>query len=389
MKNSIRLALAVCIAVSAFGASHPPKLGRSAAQPRQFPAPALRESIEGAAVVQRLPKLDAFEIDALKRANANDGRLEIGVVRTFENAVAVAPAAALSGPVQWRGKVAVEGGYRLRAKLTEIDLAPDTILWVYGASGEAIGFDPGSAFEGTLWTPTVEGSEITIEVRSSRHVAFRIAAVADIRPEWEVTTTGTECFRDLACHSEYGVQDSATAIASYTFISGSSVGACSGGLIIDAAETFQPYFLTARHCVSTATEAATVEAVWDYRAASCNALPPSRASRPKTVGATLLATSAMSDVTLLKLSSVPGTRYWLGWSADVLPAGTPVHRVSHPQAGPQKFTRGTVDTSFVGCSSSPRPGYVYQSLTTGGTTGGSSGAPLLWDEGFIVGQLRS
>ena len=389
MKRAIVVVIALLLCVPALAGPNAvaPKFGTSSAQPRQFAQPPLRQAASAAAVIERLPKLEPFEIQAMKRANANGGAMSVGVVRALTHELQVRPGVSVMStqPWQWRGAVAVDGGYELRAKLTGVDLPADAVLWVYGKDGQAVGFDASTAYEGTIWTPTIEGDSITVEVSASRPGSFNIAAVAELRPEWEVTTTATECFRDVACQSS--AADFATAIAQYNFVSGGSVYVCSGGLIIDAAETFTPYFLTANHCISTASEAASVDAAWDYRAASCNALPPSRASRPKSLGASLMVTSADSDVTLLRLTSVPGSRVWLGWDPDVLPAGTQLFRISHPNGGPQVYSTTMVETVISACSARPRGRYIYETKTLGGITGGSSGAPAIYGDGYIVGQL--
>ena len=44
--------------------------------------------------------------------------------------------------------------------------------------------------------------------------------------------------------------------------------ACSGTLLNDTGETFEPYILTARHCINTAAAAASVSARWFYQTRS-------------------------------------------------------------------------------------------------------------------------
>jgi hypothetical protein len=392
MKKAFSVVILMLLALPAFAETQSvaARRGVSSAQPRQFAQPPLRQASSAATVLQRLPKLEAYEVASLKYANGSGGAMRIGVVRSLEHEIAVRPSpgvtAASTEPWTWRGAIAVDGGYGLRAQLTGVDLPAEAELWVYGTDGVAIGFDASAAFEGTIWTPTVEGDAITIEVRSPRAGSFAIAAIADLRPEGEVSANATECFKDVACQSST-FTDSATAIGQYSFISGGSAFVCSGGLILDVGETFAPYFLTAHHCVSTASEAASLDVAWDYRAASCNATPPTRASRPKTLGASLLATSANSDVTLLRLSSVPGSRFWLGWATSPVPAGSTLYRVSHPNGGPQVFSTTVAETLLGACTELPRPRFLYETRTVGSVAGGSSGAPVIYSNGQIVGQL--
>ena len=374
--------------------------GTSAAQARDFGRPALVGAKAGLPALATLGPLSEGDYESLRQWNETaKGPMRVGVIRPLEQAAfAVAQRGTRTavqsdtGVWRWSGRVNVEEGEQLRLKLTGVN-APGATFWVYGNDGEAIGFDASNAVDGVLWTPSVFSGSIYLEVQAAldANVKFSVDAVADIRPEAEVVTQGTECFRDLSCMNSTDLTNLSSGIARYQFPAEQAgfVSLCTGGLIIDRGETFTPYFLTANHCVDNATDAAAVEAFWDYRRTSCGGTAPTLSTRPRSNGAQLVATSDQSDVTLLRLNNVPGSRVFFGWDADAnaVPAGTILSRIAHPAGQVANFTQERVDTTSFTCSGRPRGRYIYSQLTLGGTAGGSSGSPVWKEGGVIVGQL--
>src|SRR4051812_11481171 len=90
-----------------------------------------------------------------------------------------------------------------------------------------------------------------------------------------------------------------------TYAKGIGLYVCSGGLIHDKKEA-NNLFVTANHCISTQAPASTAEVLWDYVNRSSGTNHAKRRGR-LSWGATLLVTSATSDVTLLRVT-YPGTR---------------------------------------------------------------------------------
>jgi hypothetical protein len=359
---------------------------------RRAAAPPLRA--EGRpAVVLTTSGANGSDLAALRAANASgEGPAELGIVREVNacigscGAAAANTAARAAGRVQARGSVVVEGASRVRLRLDGFDVPAGTRMWIYGAAGDAIAFDGSLAHAGQLWTPSVAGNTATLELDAPGEAAFRIGAVADIRPYGEVVANGSECVSDLSCHAIPNGLD--RAIAFYHFVAGTRIFGCSGGLVNNVAHDGTPYFLSANHCVKTELSASSVEAFWDYRSASCGGVAPTLESLPKSNGATMLVTSGTSDVTLLRLNAVPPNRTFLGWDTRPLADGTPLFHISHPLGVPQRYSTSTVVHSGAACSSSPRPAYLYSTPLVGATDVGSSGAPVLSGDGYIVGQLK-
>jgi len=309
----------------------------------------------------------------------------------------------------WGGKVSVEGAYRLRLHLRQLDLPDGTRFWVYSEGEEAVGpFGLELAGEdGGMWTPSVSGPSIHLEVAlplnsSNGASRFEIDEVLEIFPLDETGAPvfdqtfqpqSTSCLVDAQCvdSSTFGVIDLVQqAISHLQYVKNSNSYICTGGLLSDTDDkSVIPYLLTANHCFSSQSVASTLEAFWDFYASSCLGPWPSLGSLPRSSGATLLGTGATSDFTLVRLQNMPSNRVLLGWNANASAIGslTPLYRVSHPLGWAQAYSDSLVSTASSTCSSWPRPRFIYQYPINGGTFGGSSGSPVLMDGGYTVGQL--
>lgn len=351
--------------------------------------PPLRASAKtAAAVVVKTTGAHANDIAALRAANATgDGTLKMGVVREVDP-VEIASAQS-DGPFRWRGAVQVANAKRVRVRLDDVVLPRGTRLWVYPASGPAVEVSASLVYNGRLWTPSVAGDVVTIEIDAPRAASFRIGAVIDARTAAEVAPDAAECIVDISCHADAIDANLGRAYAQYEAVSGTHLVGCTGALVNNVREDGTPYFLTARHCIRNAQEASTIDAVWDYRSASCNEATPPRLSFARTIGATFLASDPLTDATLVQLSSVPANRTFLGWDSRPLENGATLVHISHPGGTGQRYSRSVVDTSANICSTSPRPSYVYSRPILGAIDVGSSGAPVMTGEGLVVGQLKA
>jgi len=330
-----------------------------------------------------------------------------------------------AGSTVWGASVEVAGSHRLRLHLDGVDLPAGTRMWVYGVDGEAVAFGPDLGHEGSLWTPSVYGPEIRLEVELPRAALagaaergfvvdqvveiFRLGA--DLAPLFEPSPlpkgVNTSCLIDVTCVTPgtFSVVDLAErAIAHIQFVDGVFLGLCSGGLLNVAAGApagTEPGFLTANHCFDSQAAASTLEAFWDYKTQTCDGAAPALGTLPRTNGSQLLVSNPISDFTFLGLA-LPANRVLLGWNAEnqVLPAGTETHRLSHPVPEsdilPQQYTRNRTlaaaeilrcGTDGEGRATDNLSRFIHSVFLEGGTFGGSSGAPLILDNGQVVGQL--
>lgn len=364
-----------------------------------------RERREPARIGFARPLTEALQVDLA--AGAPDPSLRAGEAVAHAGGLLARTAA---GELVWGARIEVADAHRLRLHLTEVALPAGTQMWVYGGENEmiAFGLELLSEEEQSIWTPSVGGGAIHLEVRvpggfEGAAGSFLVAEVAEIfrldgegRPLVGVTPAPSHdlsCLVDAQCIGPGTfdvIEPVQRAIAHLQFMVGSAVGICTGGLLNDSVPaTTIPFLQTANHCLSTQTVASSVEAFWDYFTPTCGGNFPNLGSLPRSTGSKLLATGQSSDFTLLQLNSIPPNRVLLGWNGDPLavPHNTGLHRIHHPLGFAQAYSRSAVTTTSPTCSALPRPNFLYQNTTQGGNQPGSSGAPVILPGGQMVGQL--
>ena len=261
----------------------------------------------------------------------------------------------------------------------------NALPWLPSADLNAIGNAP-------VWLPSVEGDTLTVQITLSsaedvEALSFTVTSVAH-RFASIVPQADPECdgHVDLACVESSIVHDIADAVGQMTFEDDGSSYVCTGTLLNagDTPDVFEPYFMTANHCVGTDTVAATVEVAWFWQRAICNGFTIDPRWTSSSGGTDLLATSPAQDSTLLQFKErLPGGLSYAGWSTEKVRNDTSMFSVHHPNAFVAQYAEGRVQRTV---TVNVDGNIVYDAIETdwsrGLTEGGSSGAGL-----FKGGQL--
>lgn len=368
----------------------------------------------------KLPALDVAKLAAEDQISDNKvGRYRYGVVTELSPAQRIDSqkgewTSGADGKLHWQAEIFAKGATTTEVVLKPFRLSAGAKLTVRDASG-AVVWGPFDAQENnparTLPLPIVAGERLTLELSvpaeekeqveltvHSVTQGYRALSIVD----GKVTAKAGGCNVDIVCPAGDPFREQARAVALLT-VDG---GFCTGSLMNTTAGDRAPIMLTARHCQITAANVTSVTAYYTYQSSTCRALSsgtissPSFAGTPNQRGATLLASAARSDFTLMRLNgNVPSAAdpYWLGWDRrDVAPASAAV--IHHPQGEEKRIAienNPTVISTVARPISGPNP-FTLQAGTAleilnwdvGTTEGGSSGSALLnRDTRRVVGTL--
>lgn len=277
----------------------------------------------------------------------------------------------------------------------------------------------------TYWGPVIEKAEATIEIElpsgtSTSDVNVSIPSVSHMfmtsreanSYSTQATYTGDAnrsltCQVDVTCTAPLPAGSDATAYL--VFNKNGFSYSCSGTLLNDNINSSTPYLLTANHCISSQTVAATLYTEFKYRSTTCNDGATGTYFNTLTTGSTLLYTAYNTDSTLVRLAATPGggtSVLYAGWDATTIPATTTtIHSIHHPKSDQQRLSRGSVVSYAVRDAVDPNGFYssilnpsvtsinsniLEVRLTNGLTESGSSGSGLFKGTDAnpqVIGQL--
>ena len=217
-------------------------------------------------------------------------------------------------------------------------------------------------------------------------------AYRDLNEMIEQNSLGEE-FIDVNCGEGIKWQLEKHAVFLFTFIEDRNSYLCTGALINNVNNDGTPYALTANHCISSPIVAKTLTAYLNHETEGCGLMAKTRNTLN---GATLVATGANSDFSLLRLESVPPANfqpYYAGWNLEEnATRGTGIHQ---PNGILKKISLSyNQPTTFLDDIYWDEGGYSPASthweifFDKGATAGGSSGSPLFDQNGLIIGQLH-
>lgn len=313
------------------------------------------------------------------------------------------------GFAEWRFELVSPAAKTLDFHFSKLRLPDGASLTIRGEGKENLRYITAEQLSGeSYWSPYVIGEKATLELRvpkAQRHrAALELASVTHgYRGLFETADSSQKsgsCNVDVACSEGNGWQDQMSSVGHYTFSSGGSSYVCTGTLLANTGNTTTPYFLTANHCLSTQAAASSVVVYWNYQNPQCRAPGSSASGTPISKstfsshtqsGATLRATYAPSDMTLLELSTnVPtaASPFFSGWSRSTT-APTSARGIHHPAGHEKRFSidRDALTVSAYGGGSGTTHWRVGN-WESGTTEGGSSGSGLWNQDGLLIGQLH-
>jgi lysyl endopeptidase len=245
------------------------------------------------------------------------------------------------------------------------------------------------SLDGDVWTPTVFGERLRLEVRlpagaGADSLPFTVDRLQHLYVDPLAKASGS-CLNDVTCHPEWAQE--ARAVGGLGIVRQDSLY-CTGQLLNTVAGDKTPYFLTANHCLSSQREARTAEVFWLFQTTACGGPPPSLSEVPTSSGATMVATGTASDFTLLMLEgTVPRNLFWAGWTAAPVPNGTASAGIHHPAGEFKRISFG--DRAHNPVCGGTNANHVRINWTDGITLAGSSGSGLFRDDTHqLYGQLH-
>jgi|GEM_PF-2216189 len=357
--------------------------------------------------LEPLTDTDIAEADrraAEKYADVSPGPQRLGLNRTIEpglrSTLNHSTFQSESGDEKtiWTLAIRSPGAYRIRLHLSNFDVGEGSAVAYADSDAGLIIRGPysgrGPERDGDFWTASLPGDEVFLEITGENEPRFEIAELThfDRRPDGSDQVARDDgpplldCHLDVNCYSSevHEVVKNATGLMSFN--DGYS---CTGTLLTDLdGETAVPYFITARHCLSTQAEVDTLEVTWGYETDFCEddgGMVPNPGTLPTSVGGTLVRTDAENDMTFIRLHSVPAGVTFAGWTTAT---GAGQYGVHHPKGSWKRVVfLEDVGVCPLSCWCRDATDYDYYDRVDGLTQKGSSGSGVFTSEGKLAGQL--
>ncbi|MGC8738101.1 MAG: trypsin-like peptidase domain-containing protein [Candidatus Hydrogenedens sp.] len=362
-----------------------------------------------------LPKEKLLEEEKSASATLEKGVFRIGIVQSLSKSIEVTGLTSSEGFWQvlpdasllWMMDIYYPESLGVRVRIEPVMENPvsDALFWVVDAKKTTEGiWGPFSLQEIKKidgWLPTCFTDRITVVCwvpadKSVEDVVFKIKEVIGIYQDpMSLLAKAGSCNLDVTCYPDW--YDTSKGIIGLGIVGTPYALFCTGTLINDNDPCTQiPYVLTANHCVNSQTGTRggdSLEFYWFYQTATCNGVPPSLSTVPRTTGgadylAGMSGTASYgggNDFTLLRMRNNPPVgAVYVGWTTMVPALGTSVTDVHHPSGSYKRISFGSktnIDNPF--------SNFFHEVQWSQGTTEpGSSGSPLmLTSTQQIIGQL--
>jgi len=310
----------------------------------------------------------------------------------------------------WRHKVISKDAKTINLGFSKFLMPQGGKLFLIGKDKNSImgPFTPADNEDhGQLWTPVVEGDEITIEIQIPISQIPKLDILLEhvnhdfinILKSGESGSSGS-CNVDVVCGAADGFpiidtkRNIINSVGAYTL---NGTEQCSGVLINNGRNDCMPYFLTANHCEVSNSNAASVVVYWNYENSVCRKPETVESGRDGdgeltqfTTGSSFISGYAPSDFTLLLLDDdvlADFSPYFAGWNVgrELPDSSVCVH---HPNIEEKRISFDH-DPNIISVDSNQDTFVRVESWELGTTERGSSGAPLFNSADEVIGLLNS
>lgn len=246
-----------------------------------------------------------------------------------------------------------------------------------------------------LWSPVIMSDDVIIELRvpasKLSELEIELSHVGQgFRTFAQKTNKSGSCNIDVVCSESQGWEKEVNSVA---VISTGGSRFCTGFMVNNTSNDGTPFFMTAAHCRITASAAPSLVTYWNYQKSSCGGSTDGKLTDFQT-GSVHLASYSASDMTLVKLNSLPKPEWnvnYAGWdrSGETATSAVAIH---HPNVDEKSISfenDPTEITSYLGTTVPGNSTHVRVVDWDKGTTEpGSSGSPLFDQNHRVIGQLH-
>lgn len=246
-----------------------------------------------------------------------------------------------------------------------------------------------------FWTPIIEANDVIIELtvpeEELNDFVFELFQVNQgYRTFGQSTQKAGSCNVDVACSDSNGWEDEVNSVA---VISTGGSTFCTGFMVNNTENDGTPFFMTAKHCRITASNASSLVAYWNYQTTRCGGRRDGKKNQFSS-GSQFLSASSKSDFTLVRLNKRPKAAWnvkYAGWdrSGEDASTATAIH---HPATDEKSISfehqPTTVTTYLKEAIPGDRTHVRVEDWDVGTTEPGSSGSPLFDQNHRVIGQLH-